>query len=211
MFFGDFGCVSTEQLHALESIGVHILRRKNNWVPKYRGAVDLLAVEFFENLSWNSLLWIDADTLVLGDLSEVFAFEHDYVGIAPPPAGGRSQYDKNGKPNFALGFWLCRSNSLLSQFHKWLRDNKGRIRSESPACSQMITNSGCAYKQLDIDVYSFGRDAIEDARYDGQRVYYEGSHGRLYPRLAHFSRAGARRISSDALNQWYKENIDGLA
>jgi hypothetical protein len=83
LFAGDLGLSASER-RLLEALGVTVLRCDRAEIVKSRGLHPtfghFLLHSFLKTIPWKRVCWIDADTLILDDISELFSLDVDLVG-----------------------------------------------------------------------------------------------------------------------------------
>jgi hypothetical protein len=207
-FAGDLG-LSQGQRSMLEALGVGVLQCERARVLKDRGLsptlCDFLLHAYLKDISWDKVVWIDADTLILDDISAIFSHDTDIVAHPGRSSHGpiysfaeryrfgqgeiRDWIDENlpcseDSAYFAAGVWCTRSRSFLKFLDSLLDRVPPQIRAASPVFAAAVHNQKLSYHQLEPAVWNFGRELIYQARFEAGRIVYgEGIH----PKIAAFS------------------------
>lgn len=230
LFAGDIG-LSRTQRNMLEALGVPVLQTDRAAILKERGLHpafgDFLLHSFLRDFEWSQVAWIDADTMVLDDLSELFSYDVDVVGhpgrsIHGPllklrevseywSPGAKEWISKNlswsgASPHLAGGVWCTRSRALLKFLDSLLDIIPPYIfPGEDSILSVAILHLGLSFQQLDPRVWGFSRELVRRAVLrDGKITYDDG----ILPKTAAFSSTDdGTRPSSVEIDRFYDEVV----
>ena len=226
LFAGDLGLVERER-NLLAALGVEVLQCERSRLIKDRGLHPtfghFLLHSYLKGISWDRVSWIDADTLILGDISELYSYDVDVVGhpgrsnkgpiwklgeIYPfYPAGAKQWIDQHlscpeDAPYITGGVWCTRSPRFL-EFLDSLIDiiPPEHFPGEPPLFTAAIQHLGLSSHQLDPAIWNFGREVLLQARLeDGKIIYGEN----VRPKTAAFSNMDhGVKASSSAVDQFY--------
>lgn len=220
MYFCDFGGLDDRQ-HLID-LGVEVLTSPMP-VPKVRPNFwDCLLATFVDQLEWDRLLWIDADTLVLRPIAPALMHDVDFVGHGDRDNNGvmlTCGWDKEtmrctpgvGWIKFASGLWSTSSREMLDTMRTRIKKQHYSPTRDSDLITSVV-NQGCyTYRQLDSFTWNFSRNLIPLAKFNGESVYYEMDGRTYHPFTAGFSRVPVNgrdvRLESDELKRWYRGKV----
>lgn len=219
MFFCDYGDMT--RTAELEALGVKLLRAKCELPKKHPRFRDMMLLPFLEDVPWDGVLWIDADTLVLRPLGAIWEIDADIIGHPDRADGGllrTCDYDKARHccipgtrwQKFASGVWATRQPAVLLMM--WNTMLTGRHAGRDSDVLTAVANCGeFTAHQLDGNFWNFGRQLIPLAENCSGRVVacIDGNYYRPY--VAAFSRVPVDgkdiRPRSAALDKFYRETI----
>ena len=183
MYFGNIDCTK-EQLDSLEALGATVVPLKSIETLETNrltlNFVDWLIYPTMEHIRYDKILWIDADTLILDNIEELFEPIANFVGHPGRNKKG-AILSEHGKARFAGGTWVGTRpfTNLLYQHLEELHN----LNVESQALTNFIVDKGITYHILDPSIYNFSRELIDKAEKDKEgKVFY-----RVYPKTAGFS------------------------
>lgn len=229
---GDMGLSRAQRRH-LKGMGVDILEtdRRRLLGPGGIGLTfsDFLTASFLRDIQWDRVLWMDVDSMALGDMSELLSIDADFIGhpgrsrqgpirtfrqaqryIHPETKAWLAKnmpYSRN-TPYFAGGTWCTRSREFLDFLDGLLDRMPTSLPAASPVIGASVNHLGLSRHRLQADVWNFGRDLVRHARYRGGRIFY----GDIEPKVVAFSRKddGSREESSD-ITRFYRKAVRGSA
>lgn len=229
MYAGDLG-LEPRQVELLESLGVKVLQSKRVEVLKANKLRlcfgDFLLHSFLVNnsIAFDKVLWIDADTLILRPINEVWQKDADVVGHPGRHAGGpiwtmgdrwklfpntchREELEAahipwpvDDAPYIATGLWCTRAKGFLMALDEML-DRLHGLTDDSPVFSAVAKVLSLNVFQLNPDLWNFSRQMVKNAIYQSQQIIYGGG---LKPYTAGFSLCDdGKRGTSKALDDFY--------
>ena len=223
MFFADWH--DCPRLPELVTTGVQVLRADFAVIPaKHPRFRDMLLWPFVKALEWDALVWIDADTMILRPLTSLWTGTVDFAGHPDRDNNGmvlRTGWNGakfccvpgNDWAKFASGVWMTRNRALLLDCYRRTMAGHHRGR-DSDVLTAVVNECGYSYHQLDGNLWNFGRQLIDLARYDGKRISYTLDGKTYEPYTAGFSRVPVNgvdvRLTSDALDEFYREQVGEL-
>jgi len=228
MYAGSIN-LSQKSIEKLESIGVEVLFNKKKEVPKHLQLCDLIIEDYIEDVEWDSLMWIDADTIVLRPLNHLFSQDFDFICH-----GGNINlgYFKQGAFNcypykstwikreiknnelvetckwgdfFAMGLWVAKNKELIKDFNLLYKKNK-RSYFEGDICSELL-NAKYKCKQLDGFEWSVGTLQNDLLYYENDKVILKVGDKKHFPYQFGYSRIGEERPECEAIEKFYKKRI----
>lgn len=221
-FFANFGTMS--RTAELAQMGVRVIPKPAIVPEKRPNFYDALLWPFVEQVEWDKLLWVDADTLICRPLDPIWQYEVDFVGHPDRLKSGlvlTCDYDGQKcactdglrMAKFATGIWVTRNVDLLKEVWTRMKRNGHGLR-DSDLFTAVVHAGGFSYAQLNGTLWNFSRDIVPLAQYDGEHIYYR-ERGRTYhPYAVGFSRVPIKgkdqRLTSPAIDQFYKERIENV-
>lgn len=207
----DFG-LENYQKRFLKKLDVEVI--KVDYKLKNLRCSDMIIYEFIKNKNWDKILWIDADTILLSSIDEVFQNTEEFVAVPGRNKNGLIHYTKDflgyeESDNFlyySTGFWVTSSKKLLYDFSEYLKKNPNTTFDCVPVTK--IVNQYYTHKHLDGNIYNFGRDLIPMAQLKNNEIFYKMNDEIIYPKLVHFSSCDdGKRLESDIIKIFFERNI----
>lgn len=213
--------LNSENIKKIESIGVKVLKSKTGFVPKNLCVCDLTIKDFVEDLDYDSIMWIDADTIILRPINHIFDLKYDFVGHGGDVEKGMFLFkrkrswlfreviddnlvEKNKWGNhYAMGLWVANKKQIIDDFYSLIMKNKN-LWYEGDACSEII-NQKYSNFQLNGFEWSLGTRQIKDLTYKNNTVFYKKNNKLYMPYQFGYSRLdnGERPICK-AIESFYK-------
>lgn len=205
MFFGNVDC-SEKQTAELEGLGVHILATTKIDVFKKNklsfNLLDLILYDFLENVNYDKIMWIDADTMILRNVEALFDFDVDFVGH-PGRKGDGAIITTDNTPYFAMGLWVTRRKDFLKCLSLKI-NNLHNKKSDRIYIRSAIDELDLSFHQLDPSIWNFSRELVKTAEFDEQGIFYK-----VYPATIGFSlQDDMMRGQSEAVEDWYETYIE---
>lgn len=230
IFCGDMG-LTASQVAQIESLGVEVRRCARSAMFGRRGIgmtfCDFLSGEFLQGVEWDKVLWIDADTMILDDISELFSHDCEFTGhpgrssIGPIRKFGDMTLNRRTRkwlqsnmpvesdmPYFSGAMW-CAGHRFVDFLGTLLdsMDDRRAPKRESPVIAATVNHLQLSFHHLDPAVWNFGRDLVSLARYENGRIVYGDG---VFPKTVEFScRDDGSRGTNIALDRFYDEIITG--
>jgi len=204
----DFGWFSPDQRANLEWLGIRRLTRLfPDHMPTHKSWIDLLLQDFLEGQEWHKVMWLDADSIVLRNLEDLFLRSEDFVS---PPARGRQGCFtvEDGRPRYSLNMWVTSSPKLLGDMYEASKPEVKGVGNEGRLISKIL-NEKYRAAHLDGRIYNFGRDVYPTARCTQGEIWYEHEGSTLFPAIATDSRLddGNRPVSA-AMEHYIAAYVD---
>lgn len=220
MYCCDFG-LREQDKDELKAIGVTILSRNASYPIADGRCYDLVLIEFVEDLTWDRMMWVDADTMFLDSVAPLFDLDYDFVGhpgrnrkgltYSPADTGFyKKGVYKSKFPDgcyYSTGMWITRSRALLRDFQQWMIGHPETTFDSIPATE--IVNEKYTHYQLDGHLYNFSRDVVCRGQYVNQKICYWEDGQLHWPLTVGFSTLdNGSRAHSAAVDLFYKEVIE---
>jgi hypothetical protein len=213
--------LSSENIKKIESIGVKILKSKTDFIPKNLCVCDLILKDFVEDLNYDSIMWIDADTVILRPINYIFNLPYDFIGHGGDVETGKFFFkrkrswlfretindnliEKNKWGNhYAMGLWVAKNKKIINDFYDLIIEKKD-LWYEGDVCSELI-NKKYSNFQLNGFEWSLGTRQIKDIFYKNNKVFYKTNNKLYMPYQFGYSRLdnGERPICK-AIESFYK-------
>ena len=196
----------------LQSVGAQFLEKTGEITVKHKNVCDLCLKEYIQDLPWTKMMWVDADTLILGNLNHLFETDdYDFIGHPGRNKGGLI-WKRGDLTYFALGMYVTSSKRFIDELYDIAKQNP-RILTESETCTRMI-NKKFTFVQLNGNLYNFSRDIVPLAEYDVEKkqIFYRLGQLIYYPYTVGFSGLdNGQKPFSPAIEKFYEEVICGSA
>lgn len=232
VFAGDLG-LKESQCKMLEALGVKVLKSERANILKDRkmnlNFSDFLLHSYLKGISWRQVVWIDADTLILNEISEVFSYDADVVGHPGRSSSGSLYTLKDALPYypgahewllkklpcsvdskyFSTGLWSTRSSRFLEFLDSLLDCMPPQIPGDSPVFTAALHNLGLTCQQLDPNIWNFSHRLVAEAKFqDGKITYGNG----IFPKTIGFSLTEDEiRLPMADINRHYNEVVRKIA
>ena len=214
--------LTPDQIGELADMGVVILDGGD--YPDHPRFWDMLLWPAVKGLAWDSLMWVDADTMILRPLTDCWRGGFDFVGHPDRENYGLRTHCSISKNNwildgidcarFSTGLWVVSSRKLLKAFYDFVTKTPTGGDRDSDGVTIVVNQGPYTYRQLCGYRWNFSRALITRAEYRGGKIYYREDGREWQPYTAGFSRVpvipGVRdeRMSSPAIDQFYKEQVE---
>lgn len=200
--------LTSEQHKILQDIGVTRLSKSSSDSVTYKCCVNLLIEDYVDGIRWDSLMWVDADTMILRPLNEVFELlmRYDFVGHPGRDKKGLI-VEENNMTRFATGMWGTSSKQLVKDLRCLARRYKN-AKVDSRLVTKLV-NEQYSFYQLDGNTYNFSRNIIPLAKFVDKHIEYNIGKHKYLPYTAGFSQCtnGSGRRNSKDINAFYNEVI----
>lgn len=228
LFAGDLG-LEEKQRKLLEALDVKVLKSEKAKILKNRKLSltfsDFLLHSYLNGINWEKVVWIDADTLILDEISEVFFYDVDVVGHpgrcssctlykfkeALPYYPGADKWLAKKLPcpedskYFATGLWCTRSHHFLEFLDSLLDYIPSQIPGDSPVFTAALHYLGLTCHQLDPSVWNFSRELVAEAKFFNGRITYGDG---MFPKTVGFSFTDKGiKLSSPEIDKFYNLKI----
>ena len=220
LFAGSLG-LSDKNQKIIQSLGVTVLENKG-FVPDHLCLSDLILQSFLEGVCFRSVMWIDADTLMLRPFSHLFDMPYEFIGHGGNIEEGRFEFnhprsfierkeikgtlvetDKWGL-HYAMGLWVARNPQILVDFYELARKHKNNWY-EGDICSELI-NKKYHHHQLDGYLWSLG--SYHKFGLDEKGVFHKWKEKTHYPYQVGFSRkSDGSREENEVISRFYETKI----
>lgn len=203
----DFGWFSPEQRTNLEWLGIRRLTRASFHVPTRKSWLDLLLRDFLEGQEWEKVMWLDADSIILRNLEDLFSRSEDFVS---PPARGRQGCFtvEDGQPRYSMNMWVTSSLDLLEDMYRLSMHEVADPGNEGHLVSKILNKK---YRAAHIagTLYNFGRDIYPTACCTQGQISYKHKDAVILPAIATNSRLddGSRPVSA-AMEHYLTSQVD---
>ena len=216
--------LSAENTKRIEAIGVNVLKSKTGFFPKHLCMCDLTIKDFVENIDYDSIMWIDADTIILRPIDYIFDLPYDFIGHGGSTETGKFFFsskrswisrkiingnlvEKNKWGNhYAMGLWVAKNKKIVKDFYDLIKDNFFE-RYEGDICSKLINEKYSNY-QLNGFEWSLGTRQIKDIFYKSNTIFYKKNNKLYMPYQFGYSRLdNGDRPVCEAVENFYKDNV----
>jgi flavodoxin len=228
LYAGSLG-LSEKSIRKLNSIGVNVLKSKKNIIPKNLCICDLLAKDYIENLDYDNVMWIDADTIILRPVDFLFKKEFEFIGHGGNiKIGDFKQNCYNCYPYkstwirreikdnflhesckwgdfFAMGLWVAKNKKIIDDFYELYEKNQ-QASFEGDICSELI-NSKYRSKQLNGLEWSLGTLQNDLIFFENGKITLHFLEKKYYPFQFGYSRINNERPVCEAIEKFYKYNL----
>lgn len=224
--------LSEKSKKKLNSIDVEVLLSKTKIVPKNLCVCDLLIKDYIENLEWDNLMWIDADTIILRPVHHIFDEPFDFIGHGGNvQLGFFEQQEKSCYPYkstwisreiennkliekckwgffFSMGLWVAKNKNIINDFYDLYQSNP-EAYFEGDICSKLL-NLKYNSKQLDGLEWSVGTLQNSLLSYENRKVVMTFENKKYYPFQFGYSRINNKRPICNAIEKFYKNKMSKL-
>lgn len=210
LFAGSIN-LSVVNKNKLKNLGVTVLQSRNNFFPKHLCMCDLLLEDFLYNVNFDSVMWIDADTIILRPIKELFDLNYDYIGHGGNiDLGYFENFNKFSAPNikrswikrtivdgnlvqenlwgkhYAMGLWVAKNKKILKDFCYLIYSNKD-FWFEGDICSKLLNeNYNCL--QLNGFEWALGTRNNHQIFFENNKVVFKSDNKLFYPYSFSYSR-----------------------
>lgn len=232
LFAGDLG-LEEKQRTLLEALDVKVLKSEKAKIVKNRKLSltfsDFLLHSYLKGINWGKVVWIDADTLILDEISEVFFYDVDVVGHPGRSSSGTLYKLKEALPYypgadkwlaktlpcpedskyFTTGLWCTRSHHFLEFLDSLLDYIPSDIPGDSPVFTAALHYLGLTCHQLDPSVWNFSRELVCEARFQDGKITYGND---IFPKTIGFSLTEKEiKLPMEDINNFYNKIIRKIA
>jgi len=205
MYFGNIDCTK-KQLQELKDLGVTIVETDISLLKENKlsfNFIDWFIYQYLIKVKYDKVMWIDADTMVLQNIEELFVGTEDFIGHPGRNNKGPILVE-GGMTRFAGGVWVG-TQRVINMLWFFIQEIKHQ-KAESMLLTRLLYQNGIVTRQLDPSIWNFSRELIKEAKVDKEgKIYYDDN---IYPKTIGFSKNNKKiRCEVKVIDDWYDKNI----